>query len=175
MPWFLAASMFGLIAGSLFYAAVDVDTPASRIYGYSVLLALGAGLSQMAAYSVAPTEVPPHRIPDAVGFINMAQIGSSVIALTITSSVFQNLGFRHVSSALSGLGYSADEMHAALAGQRSAIFVEVSDEVRQQLIKAILMTVNEEYILVITAGALGTVVALLMNRGKLNMEMAAGG
>ena len=58
--------MFGLVAGSLFYAAVNVDTPASRIYGYSVLLALGAGLSQMAAYSVAPTEVPPHRVPDAL-------------------------------------------------------------------------------------------------------------
>jgi hypothetical protein len=175
MPWFLVASIFGLIAGSLFYAAVDVDTPAAHIYGYSVLLAFGAGLSQQAAYSVAPTEVQPHRIPDAVGFINMAQIGSSVIALTITSSVFQNVGFRHVSTALDGLGYTADEVHAALAGQRSAIFTQVSDEVRQQLIKAILVTVNDEYILVIAAGALGTIVSMLMSRAKLNMEMASGG
>jgi MFS family permease len=175
MPWFLAASIFGVTAGSLFYAAIDVDTPVSHIYGFSVLLALGAGLSQQAAYSVAPTEVPPHRVPDAVGFINMAQIGSSVIALTITSSIFQNVGFRHVSAALAGLGYSADEMHVALTGQRSAIFVQVSDEVRQQLVKAIVKTVNDEYILVIAAGAIGTIVALLMNRGKLNLEAAVGG
>ena len=175
MPWFFAASMFSVIAGALFYAAVDVDTPASRIYGYSVLLALGAGLSQMAAYSVAPTEVALHRVPDAVGFINMAQIGSSVIALTIGSSVFQNVGFRHVAAALTGLGFSDAEMKAALSGRRSAVFMQVSHEVRQRLIKAILMTVNDEYILIITAGAVGLVAASMMKRGKLHMEMAAGG
>ena len=175
MPWFFASSLFAVIAGALFYADVEVNTPTSRIYGYSVLLALGAGLSQMAAYSVAPTQVPAHRVPDAVGFMNMAQIGSSVIALTIGSSVFQNIGSRKLAAALAGLGFTPAEISGALAGRRSAVFSRVSDEVRKRLIDAIVETINTEYVLVITAGALGLVVSCFMNRGKLAMEMAAGG
>ncbi|KAF2129723.1 MFS general substrate transporter [Dothidotthia symphoricarpi CBS 119687] len=175
MPWFLVASIFSVIAGALFYAAVDMTTTAGSIYGYSILLGLGAGLSQQGAYSVAPTQVSPDRVPDAVGFINTAQIGANVIALTITSSIFQNVGFRRVSDALSGLGFSAVEIRGALAGQRSAVYSQVTPEVRQHITEAILRTINDEYILVIAAGILGVVASLMMNRGKLQMEVATGG
>jgi MFS family permease len=109
------ASIFAVIAGALLYGAVSVETPTSHIYGFSILLGLGAGLSQQAAYSIAAAEVPPNRVADAVGFINTAQIGSSVVALTIASAVFQNVGMSRVSNARQGLGYSVTEIHDTLS------------------------------------------------------------
>jgi hypothetical protein len=54
---------------------------------------MGAGLAQQSAYSIAAAKVAPHEIPAAVSFINIAQIGPIVIALTISGAVFQNVGF----------------------------------------------------------------------------------
>ncbi|KAF2762527.1 MFS general substrate transporter [Pseudovirgaria hyperparasitica] len=87
-PWYIASFFFMTIGGALTYALVDVHTSKSTIYGFSVLMALGAGLAQQAAYSVAASKVELHRVPDAIGFINTSQIGSTVIALTITSAMF---------------------------------------------------------------------------------------
>ncbi|KAH7131823.1 major facilitator superfamily domain-containing protein [Dendryphion nanum] len=169
-PWFFVASVFAVISGALFYGAVEVDTPHSHIYGFSVLLGLGAGFSQQAAYSMAAAEVPPNRVSDAVGFINTAQIGSSVIALTIASAVFQNVGTHRVSNAMQGLGYSTSEMHDALAGKQSVVFLEVTDEVRQRIVEGIVQTINEEYILIIAAGAVGTFASIFLSWKRMIVD-----
>lgn len=174
MPWFLASGVFGTIGGALFYAVIDATTPAANIYGYSVLLALGAGFAQQAAYSVAAAKVEPHHVPDSVGFINTAQIGSIVIALTIASSVFQNVGFRHMADALEGLGFSTADISGALTGRKSSIFSQVTPEIQQRVIEGIVKTINDTYILVIVAGALLTIGAACLKREKLIMDMSAG-
>src|ERR1700760_3285759 len=99
-----------IIGGSVMYTLVDVDTSNSKIYGFSVLTAFGAGFAGQASYSVAQAKVPDHRIADAVGFINQAQIGSIAIALTITGAVYQNIGFNHISEAVNGLNYTAEDI-----------------------------------------------------------------
>ncbi|PSN59368.1 putative efflux pump antibiotic resistance protein [Corynespora cassiicola Philippines] len=161
-PWFFAASVFSVVAGALFYGAIDIDTPTSHVYGFSVLLGLGAGLSQTVAYSRAAGEVPLSRASDAVAFINTAQIGSSVIALTIASSIFQNVGRHRVSEAMQGLGYSAADVGYALQGQRSTILQELPVEVRNRILESISQTIVDEFILVMAAGCLGTIASLLL-------------
>jgi MFS family permease len=174
VPWYFIGSIFVLIGGSLMYSLVSVSTPNSQIYGFSVMLGIGAGLSQQAAYSVAPAKVEPHRAPDAVGFINSSQIGAVVIALTITSTVFQNIGFRHVSNALQGLGFSDADIHAALAGAKSTVFTSTPPEVREKVIEGIVKAIGDGYILIIVAGAVMLLCSVFMRREKLFMETAAG-
>jgi MFS family permease len=174
MPWYFLSGVFLLIGGSLMYT-VDVDTSNAAIYGYSVLTAIGAGASQQAAYSIAQAKVSVNRIADAIGFINTAQIGSIVIALTITGTVFQSLGFRHVSAALEGLDFSPAQIHAALAGAKSDVFTTVSPAVREKVVEGIVKAISDAYILVIVAGAVTLVSSLLMKREKLFIEMTAGG
>jgi len=79
MPWYLVSGVFLLIGGSLMYALVDPTTSNSQVYGFTILAAIGAGVSQQAAYSVAQGKAPSDRIADAVGYINSAQIGGIVI------------------------------------------------------------------------------------------------
>jgi len=157
------------------YTLVDVHTSNAHIYGYSILMAFGSGLTQQVAYSAAPAIVGHLRAADAVGYINASQIGSIVIALTITSTIFQNIGFSEVQRALQGDGFSAVEIHAALAGAKSTVFETVSSEVKQNVVEAIVKAIGEGYILVIVAGAVLVIASLLMKREKLFMEVTAGG
>jgi MFS family permease len=175
MPWYVISGAFALVGGSLMYALVDITTPNGQIYGFSVILGVGAGLSQQAAYSAAPAIVPPNRASDTVGFINASQIGGIVIALTITSAVFQNIGFNQVANALQGTGFTAVDIRAALAGAKSEVFTNVSPEVRQKVIEGIVKAIGDGYILVIVAGAVMLVSSLLMKREKLFMEVTAAG
>jgi hypothetical protein len=164
-----------VISGSLMYSLVDSTTSISRIYGFSVLAAMGAGFAGQASYSVAQANVPIDRIADAVGFINQAQIGSIALSLTITGAVFQNIGFHHVASAVKGLGFSAEDIHAALAGAKSSIFAKADDEVKARVIDGIVKAICDGYILLIAAGSVTLIATLFMKYEKIFMEMTAGG
>ena len=100
------SGVFMTIGGALMYTT-DSSSSRSIIYGYSILIAIGAGLASQAAYSIGPAKVKPHQVPAVIGFMNVAQIGGIVIALTISSTVYQNLAFKFLQSALAGLNFTA--------------------------------------------------------------------
>jgi hypothetical protein len=174
MPWYLVSGIFLIIGGSTMYT-VNINTSNATVYGFSVLAAIGSGLAQQAAYSVSQAKVPVDRIADAVNFINIAQIGAIVIALTITGTVFQNFGYSHISSALEGLDFTPADIHAALAGAKSDVFTNVTPEVREKVVEGIVKAISDGYLLVIVAGGVMVVAAMFMKREKLFMEMTAGG
>jgi hypothetical protein len=88
MPWFLISMIFITLGVRLMYGLINMNTSNSAIYGFSVLLGIGTGATCQAAYSVAPAKVAPSRMPDAVGYINSAQIGGMTIVLAISSTIF---------------------------------------------------------------------------------------
>ncbi|MCJ1386083.1 hypothetical protein MMC17_009208 [Xylographa soralifera] len=175
MPWYVAAGAFQIIFGAVFYACVDANTSNSAIYGFSILAAFGAGLAQQSSYSVATVKAGLNRAADAVGFINVAQIGSSMIGLTITSAVFQNVGYNNLQNALAGQGFTSEDIHAALGGQKSRIFLSASPEVRALALDAIVKAISDGYILVIAGGALALTSALFMKREKLSFDVGMTG
>jgi MFS family permease len=174
MPWYLVSGILMLIGGSLMYT-VDEHTSAAKIYGYSVVMAAGAGLTAQTAYSVAPAKLTPHEVPAAVSFINLAQIGSIVISLTIAGSVFQNIAFKNLQLALAPYNIPIEEIRNALAGTQSMVFESGGAEVKAAAIKAIVKAMDKVYVLVITAGAVTIVSSLAMKREKLFLKAAAGG
>jgi len=174
-PWYLASNFFVLVGSALFYSLVGVNTSTSTIYGLSVIIGIGGGLSSQSSYSVVPAKVEPHRVPDAIGFINTAQIGGIVISLAISGTVFQNVAYQHVAQALDGLNFSPADIHDALAGTGSTVFTNTTPQVRQQVLEGIVSAIQDNYILVMAAGALGLICSLFLKREKLFLEMAAGG
>jgi hypothetical protein len=176
-PWYVVSGAFLVAGGAAAYSVLDIDTSISTIYGLTVVIGLGSGLTQQAAYSIAPAKVQPSRISDALSWVNSAQIGSVVLALTIAGAVFQNLGFNHVKSALeaSGEHFSPVDIRAALAGAKSSVFLHASPEAQRAVLAGIVQTIRDQYILVIVAGAVTLVSSLLLRREKLFMEMTAGG
>lgn len=176
LPWFVGSGILVTIGASLMYAFLNSQISNSAIYGYSVILAIGVGSTCQAAYSIATAKVEPHRTPDAVGFINSAQIGSITIALAVSGTIFQNLAYQNIQNATAGLGFAAADIHAAIAGAKSIIFSSTtSPEVRAAVIEGIVEAIRDVYIMAIAAGALTIFAAFLLPRERLIMEVTAGG
>jgi len=171
--FYILSGVFILIGGSLMYT-VNTNTSTSAIYGYSVLIAIGSGLTSQAAYSIGPAKVSPERAPAVIGFFNVAQIGSIVIALVISGTIFQNLSYKNLYEVLNPLGYTSQQIHSATAGTRSEVFDTLTPEVRERAVEAVTASISKLYALVIAAGSLSLVSSVFMKREKLFMEMAAG-
>ena len=173
MPFFILSAVFVLIGGALMYT-VKATTSTSAIYGYTVLIAVGSGLSAQAAYSVAPAKVQPHQVPAAIGFINVAQIGGIVIALTVSGTVFQNIAARNLGKVLYPLGFSSADVQGAIAGSQSTLLEQLLPAERENAIEAIVQAIDKTYALVIAAAGLALVTSVLLRRERLFMEMSAG-
>ncbi|KAH8704708.1 major facilitator superfamily domain-containing protein [Talaromyces proteolyticus] len=175
MPWFGVGTVLITIGSALMHALVNSHTGNGAIYGYSVLLAIGCGLTIQAAYSIAPAKVGPARTADTVSFINSAQIGGVTIALSISGTVFQNIAYQRIQTATVGMGFTSADIHGAISGTKSIVFDNTSPEVRAQVIEGIVDAISQVYIMVISAGALGIVCSILLPREKLYMTANAGG
>lgn len=151
--------------------SVDVNTSTSAIYGYEVLMAIGAGLTMQVAYSVSVVKVKKHDIQNAIGFINVAQIGTIAISLSIAASIFQNRGFVNLRDALQGYGFSEQELRGALAGAQSAVLMGGDAVVRAKAIAAIVKTLDSVWILTIVAGAVSLVSGVAMRWEKLALDV----
>jgi hypothetical protein len=86
-PFYILSSIFIVIGGALMYTVAS-NTLTPTIYVYTVLIIIGAVLSSQAAYNIAPTKVHPSKISNAIGFINVAQIGGIALVLAISGAVF---------------------------------------------------------------------------------------
>lgn len=166
MPWFIASGVFMVTAGGLLVGDVDTNTPNSKMYGYTVLLGLASGTTQQAGYTISQAIVSQEQIPDAVAFMNTAQQGGMVIALAINGAIFQNEGFRRVKEVLVGTGINDQDIRAALAGAKSNMLERLDPGSRKRVIEAIVRTISDGWSLVIVAGGLCLISALLMKREK---------
>ncbi|KAL6797124.1 major facilitator superfamily domain-containing protein [Trichoderma sp. SZMC 28012] len=173
MPWYLPSGALMLIGGALMFV-VKPTTSVGAIYGYEILIAIGSGLAAQLAYAIAPAKAKAHETSAAIGFINVAQLGSIAIALAISGSIYQNLGLRFLRDALREFDYSQADLKSALAGAKSVILTHSDAHVRELAIGAIVKTISSLYGLVIAAAALTLVSAVLMRREKLQLEVAAG-
>jgi hypothetical protein len=105
--------------------------------------------------------------------MNVAQIGSVAISLTIAGAIFQNIGFIYLKDALLEYNFSDAELRAALAGAQSAILAHGDGIVVDLAIAAIVKTISRIFALVIAGGAFTLVSACFMKMEKLELNPAA--
>lgn len=144
---------------------VSQTTPVGNIYGYSIILGTGIGLWMQSSFSVAQAVVPPSFIASAVGFITSAQFLGITLALAIANSIFLNSSQRDILKILPNV--AVEEVQAAMQGARNGFFETLSEDVREQVLGAIVNAIAETYIVVLTVGALVVLLSLLMKRERL--------
>lgn len=166
MPWYLLGGVFITVGASLMYT-VNSETGKSNIYGYSILMAIGAGSIVQAGYSIAVAKVKPHEIQAAIGFINIAQLGSATISLTISGSIFQNVAFSNLEHILAGQEYSQEEIRTVISGTTSIVFQNMTPELKEAALKGIVQAMSKVYILVIASGGLIIISSCFMKMEKL--------
>jgi len=148
----------------------NAQTSAATIYGYEILITVGAGLTFLVGYSVAACVVPRGQVQNVIGFINVSQIGSTAIACCI----YQNLGVKKLEYALAGYGLSRMEIGGALGGV-AASGIGANQAISTHISDAIIATIGDICIQVVVAGAITLLSGLVMKTVKIKMEMVAGG
>ncbi|KAI1333550.1 major facilitator superfamily domain-containing protein [Xylariaceae sp. FL0016] len=143
------------------------ESSTGLIYGLSVIIALGAGLSMTTAYTIATFTLEPGDISAGISLQNIAQIGGQVISLGVAGQIYQSTGLRNLRGVLGGYGYTDSEIADAVAGAQSALFSELSGDVRGQAIVAITDAIQMTFVLVPVAGAVMLIAALFMRRERL--------
>ncbi|KAI0204884.1 major facilitator superfamily-domain-containing protein [Astrocystis sublimbata] len=172
MPWYAFGGILVIIGSALVYT-IDVGTSVSRIYGYSVILGIGAGSYSQLSFSVGQVKVPPNRIPDVTAFLSFGQLTGIALSLAIASSVFLNRATSSIHRLVPDA--SLQEIQAAIQGASSGFFNSLSQSTRDAVLAAVVKSMNDAYVLVITAGALTVALSIFMKREKLDLSGAVAG
>ncbi|PYH66913.1 MFS general substrate transporter [Aspergillus vadensis CBS 113365] len=167
MPLCLISGILLTLASALFVGYLCPSTPAGQIYGFTILMAVGTGMTMQLGYAVASLKVPPEDIFSAINLQNFAQIGATVICLVVASQVFQSTAVENLNAVLDGSGYSETEIRNAVAGVQSTLLKSLSGELRERAIKAITDAMARAFIIPLVAGAVGVVSSLGMRRERL--------
>ncbi|PKX97839.1 MFS general substrate transporter [Aspergillus novofumigatus IBT 16806] len=167
--WYLFSGIIAL-AGSILLFEISTGTPPRNIYGFEILTGIGCGLTFQAAYAIAMSKSLPEKATSILGFINVAQLGGGALALAIAGTVFQNVGFDTLQTALGGRGYAAGEIREALGGGYSAILNDGTPEVRAIASEAIGTTIANVFGISIggSAAVLGAGLLMRWERVKLS-------
>jgi hypothetical protein len=164
MVWYLFSGIL-LICGGAAMHTIKADSTPAKVYGFSVLIALGLMTSQ-ASYSVAAQLVSARRGADVIQFYNISQGQSQLIGLVIASAIFQSTAFDGMKSVLAGTGLSNEEIQTAIAGATSSVLEQLSPNLRSKALDVIVKSIGNEWILVIAAGAIQTLCSVFLLRGK---------
>ncbi len=167
MPIFVLSGILLCIGGSLLTANLDPSTGQATIYGLTVVLAAGSGLTLQTGYTVATILAPEKHVGDAISLQNISQIGSSLIALVIAGQVFQSSATESLYSVLAGKGLSQQEITGVIAGAQSPVFQGLSAELKSSVILAITKAMQKSFSLLIVAGGVMLLTGLVMKRERL--------
>ena len=159
--WFAAGGVLTTIGGALFYSA-GVDMTTNQIYGYSVIIGLGAGLFAQLGFTVAQAKVEAKDVPRATTFIGVGQMAGNALAIGTSTSIFVNLATTQINRILPQAN-SAD-VQASIAGSDASFVQSLSPGVREQVLDAVSSTISSVFAMVLTAGALALVLSLFIRR-----------
>ena len=151
---------------------VTPDSSPSSIYGYSVLLALGAGLTMNTGYAIAGIDMTnkggsAQDINDVVMMQNISQISGILAALLISGQIFQSLVFQNLKTVIGDEGFTDAQIRSVAAGTGSAIYATLSPELAIKVVGAIAKSISKLYILTIAAGGVMLISSLFMKHESL--------
>lgn len=164
MPWYTVGSVLALAGSALLYT-IDANTSDARIYGYSVLTAFGVGLFSQAGFAVAQMKAAPQQLSQAVAFIGIGQVGGITLALMMSNSIFLNQSTNKIANILPDM--SRGTVQQAISGFGGEFFHSLTSEQRQRVLAAIIESIDNTFIMVITACALSLILSVFMKRERL--------
>lgn len=164
MPWFFGGSILVIIGAALMHT-IDLSSSNSRIYGYTIIVALGAGFYAQAPFSVSQAKVSPSLVSEATAFIGFGQNLGITLSLSIANSVFMNRATHLISDILPNAPLVV--VQSAISGVSGALFESLTDSQRMEVLKAIVDAIKDAYLLVLAAGCVSLFLAVFMKRERL--------
>jgi hypothetical protein len=166
-PIYVASGILVLLGGALLTVYLSPSTPQEQIYGFSVIVAAGTGITLQTCYPVAAARAAAAgRDPaQAIALQNVSQIGGSVMALVIAGQIFQSSALKNLTASLAGSGLTDYDIQQIVAGAQSTLYAGLSEEMKQAATAAITKAMQTSFVLVIVAGA-----AILVSGAAMKIE-----
>lgn len=158
-----------ILGGSAGMITIRAATSSSVIYGLEALIAIGAGLTFQNAYAVMAAKVAPAQQGNAIGFMNVGQIGTVALSLAIASCLFQNLAFEFLTVKLAAFHLPEGALRSALGGAASAELQAAGPVIASLAGETIAYTIARVFGMSIAAGALLLVASVFMTHEKLDL------
>ena len=149
----------------LFHVSLTIST--AYIYAALVLGGLGTGLFINAPFAIAQWLVPPEEIALAVGFITCAQVTGCTISLAVANAVFLNLAENAITDLLPGV--AKEDVQAAITGVGGAFLRTLDPMMQKRVLEAIVVAIQNVFVLGITAGVVAVLLALGMSRAAIDL------
>ncbi|EED18132.1 efflux pump antibiotic resistance protein, putative [Talaromyces stipitatus ATCC 10500] len=163
MPWYTWGSALVLIGSALMYT-VDANTSPSHVYGYTVLLGIGAGSYLQAGYAIVQMLVPPEEVGNAVGFMSVSQDLGIVFILALAGTVYQNLALKRLTPLLAGR--SAADVSQVIAGTSNSVFKSLDPNLQTKVVDEITKSMSVVWAILIGVGALCLILSLFLKRQR---------
>lgn len=164
---YIIGSVFLIAGGGPLMVYLDPTSKTGLIYGLTILVAVGTGLSMVTGYTISTLTVKPEDTGAGLSLQNVSQIGGQVIALAVASQIYQSTAIKHLSAALAGEGFSQTEIQGAVAGAQSVLFESLDGELRDKAILSITSAMQMTFVMVPVAGAVMLLAGVCMRNEKL--------
>lgn len=168
-PFYVFAGAMLCAGGAAMFTVLAPGAPERFTYAFEALIGLGAGFSFQTAYAVASHLVPHARLSDAIGFINVAQVGSSAVSLAIVGCIYQNVGMARLGSALAPFDLPQSAIDAALGGAASGMAMATPQE-RDAAVGAIVATIRDCFGIIMANGAIMLLAGLALKWERLDLR-----
>lgn len=169
-PWYTGGSALALIGSALMFT-IDIKTSDAKIYGFTILAGIGTGCFVQSSFSVGQAMVKPSEVQWATGFITVGQLSAGTISMSISNSLFLNKATRDVMAALPGA--TAAQVQAGIAGVGDFL-KKIPASQRDAVNTALVNSINQAWILSMTAASLVFVLSLFLTKKRLFLEVAVG-
>ena len=167
VPWFILGSVCSICGSSLLYT-IRSRTSTSAIYGYSILLGIGAGVAMQLPFSIFQAKVKPQELALANGLISQAQVAGLCIALAVANAVFLNVAIDRVSEILPDS--SRAQVQSLVSGTSGNAFSTIPPQQRALILQAIIEALRNVYLVVLTLSSLTLLSCFVLKWEKLPME-----
>jgi hypothetical protein len=151
---------------------VGTDTAKAHVYGFSVLLGAGTGMTFQVGYTVGGIKTMMRTgsgldVQRVISMLNLSQLGLTLGSLLIGGQIFQSVAMNNLTHVLHGLGFSQVDIRSAVAGTQSTLFASLSPSLKTKSTTAITDAMSRVYIVSMSAGAIVVICALLMKKERL--------
>lgn len=172
---FIIAGVFLVAGGGPLMVFLDPSSSTGTIYGLTIIIAVGTGLSMVTWYTVATLTLKPEDTGAGLKMQNVSQIRGQVIALAVAGQFYQSEVIQKLSAALAGHGFSQEASRGATAGAQSPLFETLRGRLREKAIQVVTKAMQMTFALVPVAGGVMLLAALFMKWQKLFGQAVAVG
>ncbi|KFY78723.1 hypothetical protein V499_02163 [Pseudogymnoascus sp. VKM F-103] len=170
-PWYLVGGAL-LLVGDVLLSRIDENTNVANIYGYEILVAIGAGAFIQAGYATIQTVVPASDTSYAIAFMMLAQFIGIVFGLSIGGAIFINTALSSLRSLLPLL--SEADLRVVISGTSSNAIELIPVALRDDAVAAIVGSLRKLFIPAYVAAAVALVVSVFINIADVILELLDG-